>query len=76
VTGTLSSNPKLYTEPCPRCRGEGYEPGFGYDIPVGAHQPCKRCKGSGEVQWKVCEICEGVDPVGCQNCEGAVRIDL
>lgn len=67
---------EIHTEQCPRCRGSGHEPGFGHDIAAGAHQPCARCKGSSEVQWMICPTCEGFDPVGCIQCDGAVRIEL
>lgn len=40
---------EIYTEKCPRCRGDGHEPGFGHSIAPAAVSPCKRCKGSGEV---------------------------
>jgi DnaJ-class molecular chaperone len=68
-----------HTEKCPRCRGDGHEPGFGHDVAPAAVSPCARCKGSGEVQWIICPVCEGgaaFSPVHCTVCEGAVRIDL
>ena len=34
---------------CPRCRGDGHEPGFGRDVAPAAVAPCAQCKGSGEV---------------------------
>lgn len=78
MTDTLStlSEDGIHTESCPRCRGDGHEPGFGHDIHPAAISPCKRCNGSGVVRWKVCGVCEGMDPVGCTGCDGAVRIDL
>jgi DnaJ-class molecular chaperone len=70
----------LHTETCPRCKGYGNEPRpyIGLDaILVGEEAcPCRRCNGAGVVRWKICGICEGLDPVGCPGCDGAVRIDL
>lgn len=75
------SVPRL--EECPRCQGQGGEPGTGV-------KTCPRCNGTGEVQFvqasgfsrfitvRTCEVCHGEGRViehPCRECRGTGRVE-
>jgi molecular chaperone DnaJ len=81
ATGTTVEVPYEFVDKCPRCRGNGAEPGTPIDT-------CTRCGGSGElrdvtrtafgqlVRSQVCDVCGGEGRVPrerCSECQGSGR---
>jgi hypothetical protein len=62
MTDTTFAGIERHKELCPACKGYCIE--------------CTRCKDTGIVEWIICPVCEGMDPVNCYQCDGEVRIDL